>query len=233
MSPSTIWAVVPLKPFKTAKRRIATALTPAERLQLARLMAEDVIDALGGARHLLAGIMVVTADGEAAAIARRCGAVVVTEPMPAGVNSAVARALDHLSEDGNRGLIVVPADLPQITADHVAAIARHLAAPRAVALVPASRDGGTNVLSMRPAGIIRPRFGPDSFARHQAAARAAGITPVILASPDLGCDIDRPDDLEAFLSLRSATRTHSFLASRVSQRHAHHSIETAVLRPNP
>jgi 2-phospho-L-lactate guanylyltransferase len=196
-------------------------------------MAEDVLDALDAARHLLAGILVVTADAQAAALARRRSAQVFIEPSPAGINRALARAAEWLSGDEDCGLIIVPADLPHITADTIDTLTRHLAAPRAVALIAATGDGGTNVLAVRPAGIIRPSFGPDSFARHCAAARAAGITPAVLALPHLGCDIDRPGDLETFLSLRTATRTHAFLACRgLSQRlaSARHPTGTQYLR---
>ena len=45
------------------------------------------------------------------------------------------------------------------------------------------------------------------------AALRAGITPHVLAVPDLGLDIDRPENLRAFLSLKSQTRTHAFLSA--------------------
>jgi 2-phospho-L-lactate guanylyltransferase len=84
--------------------------------------------------------------------------------------------------------------------------------PRAVALVPATRDGGTNLLACSPVDAISPSFGPNSFQRHCAAARRNGIVPTVLASEDAGLDIDRSEDLAAFLSVRSATRSRAFLA---------------------
>lgn len=212
MNRANIWAVVPVKPFTTAKLRLAGALTPSQRTQLTRLMAEDVLDALAASKHLLAGVLVVTADAEAAALAQHRGAEVLPEPAPAGINQALALAAGRLMDDDS-GMIVIPTDLPHISADAIEKLVHLLAAPCSVALVPATEDGGTNLLALRPARIIPLSFGPNSFERHRKAAHTAGILPSILRAPELGRDIDRPEDLEAFMSLHTATRTHAFLAS--------------------
>jgi 2-phospho-L-lactate guanylyltransferase len=219
MTGTSAWAVVPVKPFRVAKARLATALNAVDRARLARVMLEDVLGAMVASRHLLAGLLVVTADDEAAQIARGHGAIVLSEAAPAGINPAIARALAHLgaTPDCHRGppgagMLVVPADLPQLSAAAVERIVGLLGAPRAVAIVPAT-DGGTNLLGCKPAGIIPSSFGPLSFDRHRQAARLAGVTPTILAWSDLGHDLDRPEDLAAFLSLGTASRTHAFLSS--------------------
>jgi 2-phospho-L-lactate guanylyltransferase len=212
MTGTSVWAVVPVKPFRVAKARLSTALNADNRARLARVMLEDVLDAMVASRHLLAGLLVVTADDEAAPIARSHGAIVLSEAAPAGINRAIARALDHLAGAPEAGMLVVPADLPQVSAAAVERIVGLLGAPRAVAIVPAT-DGGTNLLACKPAGIIPPSFGPLSFDRHRQAARLAGVTPTILAWSDLGHDVDRPEDLAAFLSLGTASRTHAFLSS--------------------
>jgi 2-phospho-L-lactate guanylyltransferase len=219
MTGTSTWAVVPVKPFRVAKGRLSTALNAVDRARLARVMLEDVLGALVVSRHLLAGLLVVTADDEAAQIARSHGAIVLSEAAPAGINRAIARALAHLgaTPDGHHGLpgagmLVVPADLPQLSAAAVERIVGLLGAPRAVAIVPAT-DGGTNLLGCKPAGIIPPSFGPLSFDGHRQAACLAGVTPTILAWSELGHDLDRPEDLAAFLSLGTASRTHAFLSS--------------------
>jgi 2-phospho-L-lactate guanylyltransferase len=194
-------------------------------------MVEDVLGALVASRHLLAGLIVLTTDVEAAAIARDHDALVLDEAVPAGVNAAIAQALDHLAAaiapapagssplsmqrwtSITAGMLVVPADLPHLSAVAVEQIVALLGAPRAVAIVPATSDGGTNLLACKPAGIIPPCFGPRSFERHCQAARLAGVNPTVLAWSDLGRDLDRPEDLAAFLSLGTPTRTHALLSS--------------------
>ena len=213
MTAPSVWAVVPVKLFRIAKLRLAAVLTASERARLARVMFEDVLDVLVASRHLLAGLIVLTSDEDAAAIARACGAFVVAEREPAGINEALARAVDHLAGEPDAGLLVVPADLPQVSVGVIEEVIGCLGPSRAVALVPASADGGTNLLACRPPNAIPPCFGPRSFEAHRRAAQRAGVSLSVLTWPDLGRDIDRPGDLEAFLQLGTATRTHAFLSS--------------------
>jgi 2-phospho-L-lactate guanylyltransferase len=212
MNCANIWAIVPIKPFAAAKLRLAGALTPSQRARLARLMAADVLNVLAASKHVLAGVLVVTADADAVALAQRHGAEVLFESTPVGINQAVALATGRLA-DNSDGIIVVPTDLPHISADAVERLVHLLATPCSIALVPANDDGGTNLLALRPTRVIPAGFGPNSFERHRKAAHAAGILPSIFFSPELGRDIDRPEDLAAFLSLRTITQTHAFLAS--------------------
>jgi 2-phospho-L-lactate guanylyltransferase len=212
MTPGAVWAVVPVKPFDAAKTRLVSILDAAERTQLAGLMLEDVMAALAASAHLLAGVIVVTADERAAKIAQKYDAVVIAENVPAGLNGAISQAIDSLAATPATGVIVVPADLPHLSAAEIERLLIALRNPEAVAIIPATGDGGTNMLACRPAGAIPPLFGPQSFWRHRAAARHAGIRPAIVTGSDLEHDIDRPDDLVAFLSMGTSTKTHAFLS---------------------
>jgi 2-phospho-L-lactate guanylyltransferase len=227
MTGGSVWAVVPVKPFRAAKLRLAAMLDAGERAQLARVMLEDVLGAVMASRDRLAGVIVLTADEEAAALARAFDAAVLDETVPAGLNAALAMAAAELAGDPDSIMLVIPGDLPQLSAEAIARMIDLLDAPRSVALLPASGDGGTNLLACRPADVIPPSFGPSSFERHSRAARRAGITPRVLTCAVLGRDIDRPDDLAAFLELNTATRTHALLstlemADRLIRRPVHH-----------
>jgi len=216
---SGIWAVIPVKPFELAKTRLSAALSGSERAQLARVMVEDVLETLAGVKAL-AGMMVVTADPSAVALAARYGAVVLREAAPTGIDAALARATRYLSSTPQAGMLMLAGDLPQASVAAVEELTRTLNRSNpVVTIVPAVRDRGTNALGCRPATIIAPSFGPRSFDRHYQAARVDGITPVVLDSSELGYDIDRPGDLSAFLSLGTSTRTHAFL-SRVAMQAA-------------
>jgi 2-phospho-L-lactate guanylyltransferase len=208
---ASVWAIVPVKPFLEAKARLAPVLDENERARLARLMLEDVLAALCASRHLLAGVLVPTADGLAAEIARRMGAVPIAEESAFGLNPAIERAVSALKTRPDDGVIVVPADLPQLSVATVERIVDTIDTPAAVALVPALADGGTNLLASRPIGVIPPLFGLQSFWRHGEAARHAGARTTIVRGTELEQDIDRPEDLVAFLSMGTATRTHTFL----------------------
>jgi 2-phospho-L-lactate guanylyltransferase len=213
MSAAATWAVVPVKRFLTAKNRLAPLLDSIERAELARMMLEDVLDALALCNDLLAGMIVVTADEDATLLARRRGAVIVADIAERGINAALELAVRYFSRMPDAGMIVIPSDIPQLSSSALAQTVAAISMPRSVAAIPATGDGGTNLLACRPANTISLCFGPRSFERHCRAARRAGIVPHIFAVPDLGLDIDRPEDLTAFLSLKTATRTHAFLST--------------------
>jgi 2-phospho-L-lactate guanylyltransferase len=218
MSSPQLWAAVPVKSFACAKQRLMPLLSPRERTGLARAMFEDVLRVLAHSPHL-AGTIVVTSDAGATAIARAAGVEVLGDSPNAGLVSALQRAARHLAETKCAGMLVIPADLPLITAADIELIAlAHRGAP-SVTLVAASNDGGTNALACSPPAGMPFCFGDDSFRRHRAAALSLGIVPKVLTLPRFGRDIDRPDDLYAFLQHPSATRAFAYLTeSGIAQR---------------
>ena len=205
-----IWAVIPVKQFALAKGRLAPVLDADERATLARLMLEDVLDVMSSSRDVLAGTIVVTSDPDAAACAKRNGAMVVFDHADNGINAAVHFAIEHVA-GADEGLVVVPSDIPHITPGAIVAAARAILPMRTMAIA-ASDDRGTNLLACRPAGATPLHFGRGSFDLHCRLAAQAGITVHELRLPELSLDLDRPQDLRSFLSLESRTRTHEFLS---------------------
>jgi FO synthase len=204
-------AVVPVKLFSRTKQRLAPLLSGEERATLSRVMLEDVLSALTGARSI-ACIMVVTSDATAAAVAQAAGAVVLADADNAGTTPAVTAAARYLELTGHRGMLVISADVPLVTpADIEAILAAHGAAP-AVTLVPASDDGGTNALACSPPQALPFAFGDASLRRHCEAARACGLKPAVLHLHRVGRDIDRPEDIVHLLRHPPTTRTQSYLA---------------------
>ena len=94
-----IYAVVPVKDTSDAKRRLAGVLNGTRRQQLALAMCEDVLATLAGVREL-AGIVVVTVDPAAAAMAARYGAHVSSAGAREGHTGAVAAAARELAREG-------------------------------------------------------------------------------------------------------------------------------------
>jgi 2-phospho-L-lactate guanylyltransferase len=206
-----IWAVVPIKDTTAAKQRLAEAAPAEFRRNLALAMAEDVLSALAGA-HGLAGIIVVTVDAEAASLARRYHAQVRDDGALDGHTGAVTAAGRRLVAEGATGMLTVPGDIPEITAEEVeAVIAAHRPAP-SFTIVPAHDALGSNAILMSPPDAVPLRFGDDSFFPHLAAAEACGIKPTVLRLPGIAFDIDNPVDLAHFSRLGSQTRAGRLLA---------------------
>ncbi len=208
-----IWAVVPVKPFAVAKRRLAPVLNAAARANLAQAMLEDVLDALSRASAHLGGIAVVTPDSHAGALAKARGAIVISDDGGGDLNAAIRLGVDYVVAHGGAGVVVVPSDLPQLAPADIAQAADAISAAGSLAVLGASDDGGTNLLACRPAGAIPLCFGPESFARHCDAAQAQGLTLTVLPAGKLGLDIDRPENLRQFVSLRTNTRSHALLTA--------------------
>ncbi len=204
-----VWAVVLVKPFRLAKQRLAGVLDAAERTELARVMLEYVLTAVDACESL-AGVIVVTADRAAAAVARRHEAIVLMETAAVGMNAAVLRVVKYLTGRTDGGMVVVPADVPHVSPVDLEEMIALITRTPAIALV-RSNDGGTNLLGCRPSDAIAPSFGPDSFNAHCAAAVRNGITPTVCLAPHLSLDIDRHEDLDAFVARGYATRTHAYL----------------------
>jgi 2-phospho-L-lactate guanylyltransferase len=182
-SPTSAAVVVPVKAFTSAKVRLAGALDPLERADLARRMGEVV---LAAADPLPA--VVVCDDDEVRAWAQRAGARVVWCP-GRGLNGAVADGVAALRADGVAMALVAHADLPLATRlDWVADFP-------GVTLVPDRRLDGTNVLAVPTEAGFTFAYGPGSFARHRAEAQALGLPARIVRDDRLAWDVDLPGDL--------------------------------------
>jgi 2-phospho-L-lactate guanylyltransferase len=207
-----VWAVLPVKELEGAKQRLSSCLSPEERRTLASVMLEDVLDAVSAVRQL-AGLVVVTVDPVATALADRYAARIVTEGAREGHTGAVTAAARLLAREGEAGMMTVPGDIPRLTSAEIAAtLAAHRPAP-AFTIVPAHDDLGSNMIVCSPPDAVPLRFGEDSFYPHLDAARKQGIDPLVVRHPGIGMDIDNPVDLVAFLRMSPPlpTRTLAFL----------------------
>jgi 2-phospho-L-lactate guanylyltransferase len=206
-----LWAVVPVKELDRAKMRLAPLLPPALRRALMLAMIEDVLAALA-ATPGLAGIAVVTVEPAAASLAARHGARVIARGARDGHTGAVSAAANLLAEEGARGILTVPGDIPLVTAAEIASlIAAHQPAP-AFTIAPSRDERGSNAVICSPPDAVPLRFGEDSFFPHLRAAETLGIRPTVLRLPGIALDVDTPEDLAAFTVLPSPTRARALLA---------------------
>jgi 2-phospho-L-lactate guanylyltransferase len=206
--PTDIWAIVPIKELEGAKQRLAPLLSPAQRRALIEVMMGEVLEAIAGAKSL-AGLMVVTLDPQAAALANRLGARVVTDGARDGHTGSVTAGLKLLAREGRGGMITLPADIPAATSAEIdRVVVAHLAAP-SFTISPAHDDLGSNAVICSPPDAVPLRFGENSYFPHLEAARRCGIEPTVIRQPGIAMDIDHPVDLAAFLRLPQSTGTRT------------------------
>jgi len=181
--------VIPVKPFAEAKQRLAPLLNAQERAQLARDFFRHVFaTTLGFARA--PSVIVVSRDAEILSFAEAGGAIGLAEDQRSGLNAALAQAAEFARREGASRLLIVASDLPLLSRSDLEAMSA-----AECAIGPDRRGIGTNAL-LWPAGPEPGfHFGDNSFARHSAAAKAAGSDPQRIVRPGLACDIDLPDDL--------------------------------------
>jgi 2-phospho-L-lactate guanylyltransferase len=185
--------VIPCKPYHLAKTRLATCLTPPGRRSLSRWLLRRTIRLV---RPLVDAVMVVSRDRDVLADAGAAGAMAVVET-GVGLNPALIQAAERVVAAGAASMLVLPADLPLLTAADIAALLDRGGAAPGVVVAPCRHEAGTNALLTAPPGVIPFAFGANSFRRHCALAARRGIVPVIYRSPTLGFDLDTPEDWQA------------------------------------
>ncbi len=202
--------LVPVKAFDRGKSRLAGRLDLSGRKELSRWMLGRVLDALEGASTLKGGL-VVSQDPEARSLARGRGIDVLAETSP-DLNGALLEGVNRLRERGAAGVLVLPADLPLLSAtevDNVVAAGALFGPERPGAVAsPSRREEGTNALFLKPSDALVPSFGPDSFLRHRLEARQRETAFKIFCSPGISLDIDLPQDLDVLVD-RLETSLHT------------------------
>lgn len=183
-APRSTAVLIPVKSFDLAKGRLADALDPTERAELARSMAESVVAA---ARPL--PTYVVCGADDVAAWATDNGAEVIHFEPP-GLNPAVAHGAAMLAERGFDHLIVAHGDLPLVR--ELAWLANF----DGVTIAADRRGDGTNVLALPLGTDFGFHYGPGSAKAHRTEARRVGLAHRTIDDPDLGWDVDTPDDLD-------------------------------------
>ena len=191
-------AIVPVGTLAGAKSRLGETLDAEERQDLVdRLLARTVTAAL--AVDGLQDVLVVSPDREVLRRAAELGARTLRQ-RTRGLNAGLREAREDIVAGGATAVLVLPIDLPLVSADAVAHVVATLAMPPAtrrsrghVVLVPDRHGSGTNALALRPPDIIEFAFGKGSRADHRSAAEAAGADYSELDGP-LTIDLDTPDD---------------------------------------
>ena len=188
-------AILPIKTFEEAKRRLRHHLSPGERHALAEAMFADVLIALRRATNVTS-VIVVSADHVAQQIAAGYGAGVV-EDLNRGHNPAATLGVNAALKAGANRVLLVPGDTPALDPAELDALLNRPAPPRSVLIVPDRHGTGTNGLLLTPPDAMASSFGPDSRKRHQADATAANLEAEVVEVPSLGMDVDTAEDLDA------------------------------------
>jgi 2-phospho-L-lactate/phosphoenolpyruvate guanylyltransferase len=210
-----LWLIVPVKPLAQGKSRLSPLLSAPERYELSRKLLAQTLTAAADV-DLLAGVMVISRDEEALALARTAGVMFLEEvanPVENGegpeepLNRALRQARIVAVTQGADAILVLPADLPLLSAEEIRNFAQ-LAVDRPAGLIIAgSRDGGTNALLLKPPHAVDFAYGPHSFQEHIRRAEDASLSVHIVDSATLALDLDSPEDLRTWQKESTTERT--------------------------
>lgn len=200
----TIWAIVPVKPLLAGKSRLSNVLSGDERARLNRMLLERTLGVLKDTSKIEASL-VVSRDPEVLAIAREFGARTVLEhgQTQSDLNLALLRATTVAKAFEVNGILVLPADLPLVSAEDVEALVDNSIEAPLVMIAPDRHNDGTNAMLMQPTGLIKFDYGPGSFNRHCMHALEVGAKLEIVRRINLGLDLDHPDDLDYYEKIQS------------------------------
>jgi 2-phospho-L-lactate/phosphoenolpyruvate guanylyltransferase len=203
MGSMKLWLIVPVKPLAQGKSRLSPLLSAPQRNELSRkLLAQTLIAA--AEVDLLAGVMVISRDEEALTLARTAGVMIVAEEANLGengndpedpLNRALRQARSVAMTQGADAVLVIPADLPLISAVEIRSVAELGEILARGLVIAASGDGGTNALLLKPPDAIDFAYGPGSFQAHIRRAEDAGVLVHTVESAALALDLDSPEDL--------------------------------------
>jgi 2-phospho-L-lactate guanylyltransferase len=191
----TLWAIVPVKPLRWGKSRLAGVLSQEERTDLNSQLLTHTLETLKAIPEI-EHVLVISRDPAALSLARSHGARTVQEKGAPELNVALARATIVARNYSTSGVLIVPADLPLLAPEDVHAMLELAKDPPVVVLAPDRHNQGTNALLVCPVGLIEYDFGPGSFQRHCERARQAGARLEICELPSIALDMDLPEDLE-------------------------------------
>lgn len=194
----SVWVIIPVKPLRLAKSRLASILTPEQRQRFAETMLRHVLSVTRVVPQVT-GTLVISRDNRVLSIAREYGAKTVQESGQPELNAALMRATHILHSWRSESVLILPADLPLIEPQDVSGIIRAAGYDyESVVLATDRNRDGTNALFIRPPGLIPYAYGPGSYQRHAVMARDAGAVVNTYESERLLYDIDLPEDIANF-----------------------------------
>lgn len=198
-----IAAVIPMKNLNFAKSRLSTILTRQQRKNLIFFLLDITIKTLKESR-LITEIIVVSSDKTIEKFSFENSLKFIKEDYDSGVNNAVILADRYCINNNIDANIVIPHDLPFISAkeiDQICNISEKY--PKCIILCPSKRFDGTNILFRKPPNVIKTFYDDNSYMNHLKEAQKHNIPIESLELDNLMFDIDTREDLIELFTLQN------------------------------
>lgn len=201
----SVFAVVPVKNLAEAKSRLSASLDPEERGVLTLTLLKNVLAALRGV-GIIDRVAVVSPSRRALSLAEEVDATALLQESR-GLNEALEEGRRWALDEGASALLVLPADLPYLSASDVQMLLEALNDTAVSAVISPDRlREGTNALLLRPPDALQFVFGSGSFEAHLSGARERGIQVEIRETVGVAFDLDTREDLRSLREPRVPRR---------------------------
>jgi 2-phospho-L-lactate guanylyltransferase len=189
-----IAAVIPMKSLHSAKSRLSNILTAQQRKNLAMYLLDATIKELKKS-NFITEIIIVSND-KAVQKYTCINDIKFIKDSDEGVNPAVILADKYCIDNGINANIVIPQDLPFISAkeiDEICTISNKY--HKCIIICPSKRLDGTNVLFRKPPDVIKTHYDNNSYMNHLIEAYKFKIPIESLDIVKLRFDLDTKEDL--------------------------------------
>ena len=189
-----IAAVIPMKSLHSAKSRLSNILTAQQRKNLAMYLLDATIKELKKS-NFISEIIIVSND-KALKQYSCINDLKFIKDSDEGVNQAVILADNYCIDNGINANIVIPPDLPFISAkeiDEICTISNKY--HKCIIICPSKRFDGTNILFRKPPDVIKTHYDDNSYMNHLKEADKFKIPIETLDIVKLRFDLDTKEDL--------------------------------------
>lgn len=197
-----IAAIIPMKSLHLAKSRLSNILTPEQRKNLAMYLLDATIKELKESKFI-SEIIIVSSD-KAVKNYSYLKNLKFIKDYDEGVNNAVILADHYCINNDIDANIVIPQDLPFISAkeiDQICNISNKY--HKCIIICPSKRFDGTNVLFRKPPNVIKTFYDDNSYINHLKEANKFKIPIESLDIGKLRFDIDTKEDLLELIPLEN------------------------------
>lgn len=202
--------IVPVKSPQQGKSRLGAVMRECHRYKLNLGLLSRTLNEAGKLKDV-ADVIVVSKSPEVLEQAIQHGFKSCPESTGCDLNDAIAIGARAAQDTGATEIMVLPVDLPWLSADRLHRAIVEFRNSCDVMIVTDFAGSGTNLLLWRPVGLAVFQFGEGSAGRHAEAARGLGLRVRVREDALLSFDLDTPSDLDlwsrgrqAFVSRNSA-----------------------------
>ena len=152
-------AIVPVKTFSTAKKRLCVQQSHKEKI--CNLMLQEVLDTISKSK-LIDKIILVSKDETALKLGKTFGAVEIFDD-ESGVNNAIHSADQYISDKEFDCSIIFPQDIPIMKSVDIDNLLGFVKYGSSAIIVPSRQFNGTNALVRCPANLMDTRYDMGSY----------------------------------------------------------------------